>query len=37
MMQCQQMVDVPTWLGAYEKAIAAGNDDERAARWPTRR
>lgn len=30
MIQCQQMVDVPTWLGAYEKAIAEGNDDERA-------
>ena len=30
MMQCQQMVDVPTWLGAYEKAIADGNNQERA-------
>jgi hypothetical protein len=26
----QQLVDVPTWLGAYEKAIAEGNDDVRA-------
>ena len=26
----QQMVDVPTWLGAYEKAVAEGNNDERA-------
>ncbi len=26
----QQMVDVPTWLGAYEKAIADGNADDRA-------
>ena len=30
MTQVQQMVDVPTWLGAYEKAVAEGNDDERA-------
>lgn len=30
MMQCQQMVDVPTWLGAYEKATSEGNDDERS-------
>lgn len=30
MMQCQQMVDVPTWLGAYEKAISEGNDEDRA-------
>ena len=30
MMRCQQAVDVPTWWGAYEKAIAQGNDDERA-------
>ena len=30
MMRCQQMVDVPTWLGAYEKAVADGNADERA-------
>jgi hypothetical protein len=27
MMRCQQMVDVPTWLGAYEKAIGEGNDE----------
>jgi hypothetical protein len=30
MMQCQQMVDVPTWLGAYDKAISEGNDDDRS-------
>ena len=30
MMQCQQMVDVPTWLGAYEKAVSEGNDEERS-------
>jgi hypothetical protein len=30
MMQLQQMVDVPTWLGAYERAVADGNDDARA-------
>lgn len=30
MMRFQQMVDVPTWWGAYEKAIATGNDDTRA-------
>ena len=30
MMRCQQMVDVPTWWGAYEKAVAEGNDDDRA-------
>lgn len=30
MMRCQQMVDVPTWLGAYEKAISEGNAEERA-------
>ena len=30
MMQLQQMVDVPTWLGAYDKAISEGNDDARA-------
>lgn len=30
MMRCQQMVDVPTWLGAYEKAIAQGNDEDLA-------
>jgi len=30
MMRVQQMVDVPTWWGAYEKAIAAGEDDSRA-------
>lgn len=30
MMRCQQAVDVPTWWGAYEKAIAAGNEESRA-------
>ena len=30
LMQCQTMVDVPTWIGAYEKAITAGNDESRA-------
>jgi hypothetical protein len=30
MMQMQQTVDVPTWLGAYEKALAAGSDEERS-------
>lgn len=31
MMRMQRMVDVPTWLGAYEKAIAEGHADARAA------
>lgn len=30
MMRAQQVVDVPTWWGAYEKAIAAGNEETRA-------
>lgn len=30
MMRCQQMVDVPTWHGAYEKAVAEGNNEDRA-------
>jgi hypothetical protein len=30
MTRVQQMVDVPTWLGAYEKAISEGNAEERA-------
>lgn len=30
MMKTQQMVDVPTWWGGYEKAIAEGNDEARA-------
>lgn len=30
MMRFQQMVDVPTWWGAYEKGIAEGNTEERA-------
>ena len=30
MMRAQQMVDTPTWLGAYEKAISEGNTEDRA-------
>jgi hypothetical protein len=30
MMQMQRVVDVPTWLGAYEKAIVQGNDEQRS-------
>lgn len=30
MTRVQQMVDVPTWLGAYEKAISQGNDEAKA-------
>lgn len=30
MMRMQRMVDMPTWLGAYEKAIAGGHDEDRA-------
>ncbi len=30
MLRTQQMVDVPTWHGAYEKAIAEGNVEERS-------
>ncbi|MGR4870104.1 hypothetical protein ACIPRI_14720 [Variovorax sp. LARHSF232] len=30
MMRFQQAVDVPTWLGAYEKATAAGKDEASA-------
>ena len=30
MMRVQQMVDTPTWLGAYEKAIATGETEDRA-------
>lgn len=30
MMRAQQLVDVPTWWGAYEKATAAGNGEDRA-------
>lgn len=30
MMRMQRMVDMPTWLGAYEKAVADGNAEERA-------
>jgi hypothetical protein len=28
MMRMQRLVDVPTWLGAYEKAIGQGHDEE---------
>lgn len=30
MLYMQRMVDVPTWWGAYEKALAEGNADDRA-------
>jgi len=30
MLRCQQMVDVPTWHGAYEKAISEGNNEQRS-------
>lgn len=30
MLRAQQTVDIPTWIGAYEKAISEGNNDERA-------
>jgi len=30
MMAFQRLVDVPTWMGAYEKAVAGGNDEARA-------
>lgn len=30
MMRIQRMVDIPTWLGAYEKAVVEGNDEDRA-------
>ncbi len=30
MMRAQMMVDVPTWWGGYEKAIAQGHDEETA-------
>jgi hypothetical protein len=30
MMNMQRSVDVPTWLGAYQKALDAGKDDARA-------
>lgn len=30
MLRMQQVVDVPTWWGAYEKAIAGGNAEDRA-------
>jgi hypothetical protein len=31
MMRMQQVVDVPTWIGAYEKALAEGREDADAA------
>ena len=30
MMRAQQLVDVPTWWGAYEKAISEGNNETRS-------
>ena len=30
MLRAQQIVDLPTWWGAYEKATAEGNDQERS-------
>lgn len=30
MMRAQQMVDVPTWLAAYEKAVGVGEQEDRA-------
>ena len=30
MLRTQQMVDIPTWVGMYEKAIAEGNEEQRA-------
>lgn len=30
MMRLQQMVDIPTFIGAYEKSMAAGEDEARA-------
>ncbi len=30
MLRAQMAVDLPTWWGAYEKAIAEGNDDARS-------
>ena len=30
MMRMQRMVDVPTWFGAYEKAIGQGHDEEKS-------
>lgn len=30
MLRAQQLVDIPTWWGAYEKAIADGNTENRA-------
>jgi hypothetical protein len=30
MLRAQQLVDIPTWWGAYEKAIAEGNPEQRS-------
>ena len=30
MTKAQQIVDVPTWIGAYNKALAEGNNEDRA-------
>jgi hypothetical protein len=30
MLRFQQMVDFPTWQGAYEKALSEGNDEDRS-------
>jgi hypothetical protein len=30
MLRAQQLVDIPTWWGAYEKAMAEGNPEQRA-------
>ena len=30
MLRAQQLVDLPTWWGAYEKATAEGNDQDRS-------
>jgi hypothetical protein len=30
MLSAQALVDIPTWLGAYEKAVAGGNDEDTA-------
>jgi hypothetical protein len=30
MLRAQMLVDVPTWLGAYERAMSEGNTEERA-------
>lgn len=30
MAQMQRMVDIPTWIGAYEKAIGEGHDEDKS-------